>query len=253
MKLKTSPLLPLLPLCFAILIIEILTRSQILPSYLAPTPSEVFSALFVDSAEIWGAFFQTMLAACLGFLSSAFCGILVGILFSTSRWMYRAFYPYAVFFQTVPVIAVAPLLVIWFGYGLPTVIASSFIVSIFPMIASTLTGMRSTDPALVDLFHLYKAKSSDLLFKLRLPFCLPQIFVGLRIASGLAVIGAVVGEFITGGGLGGIIEVAKTRQRLDLVFAAILMATLIGFIFLSGMNILSRLVLRHWHASEKNI
>ncbi|MBN8554395.1 MAG: ABC transporter permease [Deltaproteobacteria bacterium] len=253
MKMKWIAFLPLIPLAIAILLIEILTRYQILPSYLAPTPSEVFSAIFVDSKEIWTAFFQTAKAAFLGFLMSAFFGILIGIIFSSSKWMYRAFYPYAVFFQTVPVIAVAPLLVIWFGYGTPTVVASSFIVSIFPMIASTLTGMRSTDPALVDLFHLYKANAFDFLFKLRLPFCLPQIFVGLRIASGLAVIGAVVGEFITGGGLGGIIEVAKTRQRLDLVFAAILMATLIGFIFLSGMNIFSRLVLRNWHASEKNI
>jgi NitT/TauT family transport system permease protein len=244
-------LLPLLPLGIAIILFEGLVRTKTIPSYLVPTPSDVFLSLFIDSQEIWMAFIDTAIAALIGFLASAVIGTILGILLSSSSWIYRAFYPYAVFFQTVPVIAIAPILVIWFGYGTPTVVASSFIVSIFPIIASTLSGMLSTDPSLVDLFKLYGARPYDLLVKLRIPFCLPQILVGLRIASGLAVIGAVVGEFITGGGLGGIIEVAKTRQRIDLVFAAILLATLIGLIFLSGMNYFSRLLLKNWHPSEK--
>src|SRR5213075_2138516 len=130
------------------------------------------------------------------FAGSALFGISIAVFLSSSRGIQRAFFPYAVFFQTVPIVAIAPLLVIWFGYGMRTVIASAFIVSIFPVIANTLTGLLSTDPALRDLFRLYGASPSATLWKLRLPAALPQILTGLRIAGGLAVIGAIVGEFI---------------------------------------------------------
>ena len=113
--------------------------------------------------------------------------------------MQRAFYPYAVFFQTVPIIAIAPLLVIWFGYGMQTVIASAFVVSIFPVIANTLTGILSTDPALARSVPALRGLTRVTLFKLRFPAALPQILTGLRVAAGLAVIGAIVGEFIGGG------------------------------------------------------
>ena len=126
----------------------------------------------------------------LGFIGIA-CGILgvaIAVLLSSSRAVQKALYPYAVFFQTVPIVAIAPLLVIWFGYGLQTVIASSFIVSIFPVIANTLTGLISTEPALREMFQLYGASPTVTLFKLRFPAALPQIFTGLRVAAGLAVI-----------------------------------------------------------------
>src|SRR5215475_6192609 len=128
----------------------------------------------------------------------------------------RAFYPYAVFFQTVPIIAIAPLLVIWVGWD-RTVVASAFIVSIFPVIANTLTGLLSTDPALRDLFRVHGASPAETLFKLRFPAALPQILTGLRIGAGLAVIGAIVGEFITGAGIGGSIIVSRQQNRVDKV------------------------------------
>src|SRR5262249_40925223 len=162
------------------------------------------------------------------------------------------FYPYAVFFQTVPVIAIAPLLVIWFGYGLPTVVASSFICGIFPVIASTLVGLQSTDPALLDLFRLYRATRTEALRKLKLPFALPAILTGARISAGLSVIGAIVGEFIGGGGLGGIVDEARTQQRVDRVFAAVLLASLLGLVFFGAIHGLSHFLLRKWHASEQN-
>ena len=128
----------------------------------------------------------------------------------------------------MPIIAIAPLLVIWFGYGMRTVIASAFIVSIFPVIANTLNGILSTDPALRDLFRLYGASPAVTLWKLRFPAALPQILTGLRIAGGLAVIGAIVGEFIGGQGLGSVVDVARTQQRTDKVFAAVLLASVLG-------------------------
>ena len=187
----------------------------------------------------------------LGFLLSILVGVVAAIFFSISSFLRRAVYPYAVFFQTVPIIAIAPILVIWFGFGQPTVIASSFIASIFPVIASTLMGLQSTDPHLVDLFSLYGASRKDYLLKLKIPFALPHIFSGLRISAGLAIVGAIVGEFIGGGGLGSIVDSARTQQRLDLVFAAAMMSSLLGLVFIGFINYLSWLTLWRWDASEQ--
>src|SRR5262249_5984204 len=160
----------------------------------------VLQAMIDSRAELAQAMLKTSASALIGFALSTLTGIAIAILLSSSRSIQRAFYPYAVFFQTVPIIAIAPLLVIWFGYGMQTVVASAFIVSIFPVIANTLNGILSTDPNLRDLFQLYGASPGATLFKLRFPSALPQILTGLRVASGLAVIGAIVGEFIGGQG-----------------------------------------------------
>jgi NitT/TauT family transport system permease protein len=204
------------------------------------------------SEALWKAALQTGGIALGGFSLSLVGGVLAAMGLASSRRVERIFYPYAVFFQTVPVIAIAPLLVIWFGYGAPTVVAASFIVSVFPVIASTLTGLRSTDPALLDLFRLYGASASQRLLKLRFPLALPHLLTGARGAGGLAVVGAIVGEFIAGGGLGGIVDEARTQQRVDRVFAAVLLASLLGLVFFLVIQWLSARLLGHWHASEKN-
>lgn len=242
------PLLPLLVLTGGM---ELLVRYGALPSFLAPAPSEVLSSLIDDRREFISAAGATGGAALAGLIMSFFCGTALAVVLSVSEFLRRAFLPYAIFFQTVPIIAIAPLLVIWFGFGLPTVIASAFIVSLFPIVASTILGLRSTDPALLDLFRLYRVRAGVVLFRLRLPFALPQIFAGLRIASGLAVIGAVVGEFIAGGGLGGVVDSARTQQRIDKVFAAVVVSSLLGLIFVAVINYVSWKSLRRWHASER--
>jgi NitT/TauT family transport system permease protein len=230
---------------------ELLVRTGVILDYILPPPSVVLREL-VSNATLWSAAGQTGLSAVLALVLSTFIGILAAIALSSARWVERAFYPYAVFFQTVPIIAIAPLLVIYLGYGMQTIVASAFIVSLFPVLASTFTGLRSTDPALVDLFRLYGAGRWAALWKLRLPAALPSILTGLRVAAGLAVIGAIVGELIGGGsGLGDEIEAARTRQRADLVFAAILLAALLGLAMFAIINLLSRLLLRHWHVSEQ--
>ena len=167
---------------------------------------------------------------------------------SLSPMLRRAFLPYATFFQTVPIVALAPVLVIWFGFGRPTVIASAFIVSIFPIIANSILGIESTIPRLEDLFRLKRASRFATLWKLQLPSAVPAIFAGLRIASGLAVIGAIVGEFIAGGGLGEVVDAARTQQRLDKVFAAVLLSSCLGLILVILIDLASRLTLRSWYA-----
>ncbi len=232
-------------------LLEVVVKSGLVPSYIMPSTTDILRCFVEERETLIEGFLSTASASVIGLLLSIVLGVSVAVLLSLSKILRTAFYPYAVFFQTVPIIAVAPLLVIWFGFGQPTVIASAFIVSIFPVIASTLVGLQSTEHSLLDLFQIYHAPKSTTLFKLRLPFALPYIFSGLRIAAGLAVIGAVVGEFVGGGGLGSVVDVARTTQRLDLVFAAVLVSSLIGLILVSAVNLLAYALLHKWHASLK--
>ena len=240
---------PVVPFVVVTLVTELAVRRGWVASFLVPAPSSVVASLFRDWSELWRATLNTAIASLTGFGMSAIIGSLIAIALSSATWVQRAFYPYAVFFQTVPIIAIAPLLVIWFGWD-RTVVASAFIVSIFPVIANTLTGLLSTDPALRDLFRLYDGNRLATLFKLRLPFALPHMMTGLRIAGGLAVIGAIVGEFITGSGIGGAIMVSRQQNRVDKVFAGLLLASLLGIVLFALINLISWLALRHWHASE---
>jgi len=251
-KIKIASLLPpLLPLILSMGLVETAVRLGWAPSYLIPAPSEVMRSLIDDRVELAVAAWTTLSSALAGLLLSFTTGTLFAIALSSSDLARRAFYPYAVFFQTVPIISIAPLLVIWFGFGQPTVIASAAIVSVFPIIASTLLGLKSTEPALIDLFTLYSASARQMLYMLKIPFALPQMFSGLRIASGLAVVGAIVGEFIGGGGLGSVVDSARTQQRIDRVFAAVLISALLGAVLVGAVNLISALTLGSWHTSER--
>ena len=243
---------PLLVFVIGIVALELGVRVFNVREFLLPPPSKVLKTVAAEGAELWPAAGQTALAAAIGFAASTVFGITAAVLLSSARWVQRAFYPYAVFFQTVPIIAIAPLLVVWIGYGLKTVAVSAFIVSAFPVVANTLGGLLSTEPTLRDLFRLYGATRAQTMLKLRLPFALPSILTGLRVAAGLAVIGAIVGEFIAGGGLGGVIDVSLTQQRVDKVFAGVLLASALGLTLFLLVNLISRLALRHWHASEQS-
>src|SRR5437764_3713972 len=198
-----------------------------------PAPSVVFQAMYEKRGDLLASLWSTAQAALIGFALSGLLGSGIAIFLSLSRLIQRAFYPYTVFFQTVPIIAIAPLLVIWLDFGIKSVAASAFIASVFPVIANTLAGLLSTDPALRDLFRLYGASRGTTMLKLRLPSALPNIFTGLRIAAGLSVIGAIVGEFVSGrlargAGLGVAVMVAKRNGRTEDIFADVLVASLLG-------------------------
>jgi NitT/TauT family transport system permease protein len=242
---------PLAVLVIGIVGLELGVRVFHVREFLLPPPSKVLRTIFEEGGELWPAAGRTALAAGVGFAASTVFGVAAAVALSSARWVQRAFYPYAVFFQTVPIVAIAPLLVVWIGYGPETVAVSAFIVSAFPVVANTLAGLLSTEPALRDLFRLYGASRTATMLKLRLPFALPAILTGLRVAAGLAVIGAIVGEFIAGGGLGGVISVSLTQQRVDKVFAGVLLASALGLALFLVVNGISRVALRNWHASEQ--
>lgn len=245
---KIAP--PLLSFVVLTFLAEAAIRALGISPLLLPTPSAVVRATVTQRAALMPALAETTWATLAGLALSATVGIAAAVALSTARWVERAFYPYAIFFQVVPIVAIAPLLVIWFGYGVRAVVAAGFIVSVFPVIANTLAGLRSVDPTLRDLFRLYGAGRWARLWKLELPFALPFILTGLRIAAGLAVIGVIVGEFVGGGGLGVVVLGAMRQQRTDLVFAAVLAASALGLALFAGVNGLSRLALRRWHALE---
>lgn len=230
---------------------EVAIRLSGVSPLLLPAPSAVANAALRHADTLWPALATTARAVLAGLALSAVVGVAAAIALASSRLVERAFYPYAIFFQVVPIVAIAPLLVIWFGYGIRAVIAAAFIVSVFPVIANTLAGLLSVDPALRDLFRLYGASGWARLWKLSLPWALPNLLTGLRVAAGLAVIGAIVGEFVGGGGLGVVVLEAMRQQRTDLVFAAVLHAAALGLALFAAVNLASRLSLRRWHSQEK--
>lgn len=224
------------------------------PRYLLPAPTEIVAVAIARGDDLLTALTSTFVSALLGFGLSIVVGMAAALVMSQSKLLERSLYPYAIMLQTIPVVAIAPLIVIWVGAGMPAVVIISFIISLFPIISNTTAGLTSTDHNLLAMFELYNANWWQRMLKLKLPFALPYIMTGLRISSGLAVIGAIVGEFIAGigglrGGLGYLIVSAAGRLEMPYLFASALMSSLLGIIIFVAVSIISARFLRHWHES----
>lgn len=222
--------------------------------YLLPGPWAVVDAGWTNAGEIWSATRITLVEAAAGFGSAIVFGMSAAILMSQAKWLERSMYPYAVMLQTVPVVAVAPVIVLWFGYNRTSVIVVSFMIAVFPIINNTLLGLLSADRNHVDLFRMHRAGRLSQFVKLRLPGAVPNIFAGLRVSAGLSVVGAIVGEFIIGsggseGGLGVKVIFAQSKLDTDMLFAEVLAATALGFGFFVLVSYLGALLLRSWHES----
>jgi NitT/TauT family transport system permease protein len=248
---------PVAVLIIGMLVLELYVRWANTPIYLVPRPSQVLGTLNTERGYLLAALWSTTKAALIGFGLSTLFGVAIAVVLASSVWVRRAFSPYTVFFQTVPIIAIAPMLSIWLEPGLKAVAACAFIVSVFPVIANTLAGLVATDPALVDLFRLYGARRGATMFKLRFPSALPNVFIGLRVAAGLTVIGTVVAEFLVGElgeaqGLGVVIVSASHNGHSDRVFAAVLLASALGLAMFGAVNLVGRRLLANWHASARD-
>ncbi len=225
-------------------------------AYLLPPPSAIAKAAWQERALLASATLSTGRAAALGFVASGALGVLFAIVLASSRLLERALYPYAIALQTVPIVAIAPLLVVWLGVGPKSVVASAFIVSVFPVVTNTLAGIRAVDPALRDLFRLYGARRFAVLTKLELPHATPSVAVGLRVAAGLAVIGAIVGELVAGfaehdPGLGIVVMTAYRQLRTDLLFAAVACSAALGIALFSIVSLGAWLWLRRWYSGAR--
>ena len=249
--------LPPLAVVAALLVAWDLAVRFLRPSeFLVPAPLAVLGAFLDSRGELLAAAWRTGLSAATGFAIAASCGVLAGSVLAANRFLMRGLYPLATLLQMVPLVAIAPLLVIWCGYGPRTSIASAAIVSLVPVLAATLDGMRSTDPGLVELFEVNRATRLQRWWKLELPWALPSIVTGLRIAAGLSVIGAIVGEFVGAfagdeSPVGILILSAMRETRTDLVFAAVGVAAAVGFALFGLVSLLGWALLHRWHASAE--
>jgi NitT/TauT family transport system permease protein len=223
----------LIVILIALAIWQGLSFFEVIPSFLISSPRAIGETYLELKNDYVTAAQSTLLNSAMGFLASLLVAYSSALLLTRFRVLQQAFMPFAIFFQTIPVIAIAPLLVIWFGFGEPTVRACAMIVSFFPIFANSLTGLSSVDPGLLELFQAYGANRRKVLFSLQIPSSLQSLYSGLLVAAGLSVIGAIVGEFIAGGGLGGMIDSARTQQRVDIVLGAILLSSALGVGFVS--------------------
>ena len=257
MKRRSFPLLlhsllpPLLFFALLLLLWHLIVVLFHLKPFLLPGPLRVGAAIVRHLPSLLYATYLTGLGALVGFLLSFAAGFLVSLLFSQSKIIERGLYPYAIFLQTVPIVAVAPLIILWIGHGFQGVVAVSFIISLFPIIANTTTGLTSVDPNLLDLFAMNNASRWQLLHKLRIPNAVPHMLTGARISSGLSVIGAVVGEFFAGYGtedfgLGYLIILTNGQAKTDYLFACILFCTLLGLTIFTSISVLSGFLQVRW-------
>ncbi len=222
--------------------------------YILPKPTDVIAAAIKDWALLSAAIQITIAESVTGFLLSALVGISLSVLLASSKILERSIYPYAIVLQSMPVVAVAPIVVIWFGAGYNSIVIISFLIGFFPIISNTLMGLNSVDKNMDELFTLYNASKWQKMWKLRLPSALPYIMTGLKISSTLSIVGAIVGEYVAGigggkGGLGYAITVAAIQVKTSYLFACGIAAAILGIIFYLLVSMFSNFMLRSWHES----
>ena len=245
--------LPALILLMVVALWQAIVSGFAVPHYVLPGPGLVLSTLIADWRLLWDSLLVTLLITFEGFLLAAFGGTALAILFNQSKLVEYSFYPYAVILQVTPVVALAPRLLIYLPqHG--AVLACAWIVAFFPVLANTTLGLNSADHNLAALFQLYGASRWQILWNLKLPAALPHILVGLRIAGGLSLIGAVVAEIAAGSagaGSGLAYRIAESGYRLNIprMFAALLLLSAAGIAIYFLLAVASHFALRRWHES----
>jgi NitT/TauT family transport system permease protein len=245
--------LPVIVLALGVLAWELAVRLTDTPAYKVPSPGLVFATLVSDWPILSASLLATLITTFQALGLAVVGGVALAILFSQSRLVEYSLYPYAVILQVTPVVAIAPLLLIYLPQP-AAVLACAWIVAFFPVLANTTLGLQSVDRNLVDLFALYGASRGQVLLYLRLPAALPAMLAGVRIAGGLSLIGAVVAEIAAGSagaGSGLAYRIAESGYRLMIprMFAALLLLSLAGIAIFFLLSLLSHAVLHRWHES----
>jgi NitT/TauT family transport system permease protein len=245
--------LPLAVLVLVVICWHLAVHVFVIPSYVLPGPRLVLKTLIADRGLLGHSLLVTLATTFEGFVLAAVGGVGLAILFSQSRLIEYSLYPYAVILQVTPVVAIAPLLLIYLPQPL-AVLACAWIVAFFPVLANTTLGLASVDHNLIALFALYKASRWQMLWRLKLPAALPQMLAGLRIAGGLSLIGAVVAEIAAGSagaGSGLAYRIAESGYRLNIprMFAALLLLSAAGVAIFFLLSFVNYMVLRRWHES----
>jgi NitT/TauT family transport system permease protein len=227
------------------------------PAYILPGPLVVASAARARFPSLFNSLSITAEEAAGGLVAGIIAGIAVAMMFAQWRWLRQLVFPYTVLLQTVPIVAIAPLIILWIGAGIPAVVVVTFIICLAPIIANTTQGLISVDENFVHLFMMHNASPAQMMFKLRLPHALPSLFTGIRIAAGISVIGGLTGELFAGstrvgeGGLGYAILYANNQMETAYMFALVGAATVLGFSFFFVVMFFEWLLLHNWHESSR--
>jgi len=235
---------------------ETVVRANGIPAYILPAPSAVALSLWTDGPSLLGSLLVTLRITLAALAAAALIGGAIALLFSRSRLLELSLFPYAVILQVTPIVAIAPLIIVWVREPFLALLVCAWIVAFFPIVSNTTVGLNSADRNLLDLFRLYGASPGQILRYLRMPTALPYFLAGLRISGGLALIGAVVAEFVagTGGaetGLAFRILEAGYRLAIPRLFAALFLLSLSGIAIYLLLDLVSRRLLRHWHESAR--
>jgi len=246
---------PLLVGVVVLVVWHALVKAFDIPKYLVPSPAMVVDTLISDWGLLYTSLMITLKITFGAFFLAVVLGTVVAFLFVQSRWIEVSFFPYAVLLQVTPIVAIAPLIIIWVKDPTAALLVCATIVALFPIISNTTLGLRSVNPGLINLFRMNKASRLQTLIRLRIPSAAPYFFGGLRISSGLALIGAVVAEFVagTGGTSAGLayqILQAGFQLNIPRLFAALGLITVTGVLLFLLMVWLSKLALGGWHESE---
>ena len=221
--------------------------------FLLPPPHDVVAHSFFRGANLrdqLSATWDTAKVSIVGLVIAFVIGATIAIVMSQAKWIERALYPYAVIVQVTPILAIVPLIALWFGYDFTARVVVCVLISIFPIVTNTLFGLLRVDPNLHDLFTLHRATRFERLVKLQLPHAVPDIFVGLRIAAGLSVIGAIVGEFFFRQGtpgLGRLLDQYRAFLETDLLMGALFWACFLGIVSFAVVGFVGRRLTRNWY------
>jgi NitT/TauT family transport system permease protein len=245
--------LPFAALAIGILVWDLVVRINDIQPYVLPSPGLVFRTLIADWPLLWSSLVVTLTVTFQALMLAFVGGVALAIAFNKSRLVEYSFYPYAVILQVTPVVAIAPLLLIYLPQH-AAVLACAWIVAFFPVLANTTLGLNSVDRNLVELFRLYGASKWQVLRDLKLPAALPYMLGGLKIAGGLSLIGAVVAEIAAGSagaGSGLAFRIAESGYRLNIprMFAALLLLSVAGVVIFAVLSFVSHMILRRWHES----
>lgn len=234
----------------SLLIWEVLRDPLGFPSFILPTPSETFAALRFQHKFLLTHTWVTLYETLLGFVLAALLGIMLAVMIVGFPPFRHTIYPSVVAFNSLPKVAIAPLMIIWFGIGISSKVAMSFFLSFFPIVINAMAGLEQVEPQLLELMQSLKASRFRVFYEVRLPNSLPFIFEGLKIAMPLAVIGAIVGEFIgSSAGLGFVLLSAQSAMNTPTVFAALLWITAMSMM-LYGLVVLMAKISIRWRRSE---
>ena len=245
---------PVLMGIFMLALWEGLVRAMEIPPYILPGPFLVAKTLVSDWGTLWPALLVTLTITLQALLAAVLVGVLLALLFSLSRWIELSLFPYAIILQVTPIVAIAPLIIAWVDDVNVSLLICAWLVAFFPILSNTVLGLRSVDRNLLDLFELYGASRWRTLLDLRLPAALPYFLGGLRISGGLALIGAVVAEFVAGSGgreSGLAYRILESGYQLKIprMFAALVLISAAGIAIYMLLSLVSHLLLRRWHES----